>query len=65
MNTDDFQIQSEIIVLFLLCFLSNFLHPFQTSAEFVAQMNGYKQDVTKKVCGKFQAPLNVELSDLP
>ena len=28
-------------------------------------MNGYKQNVSRRVCGKFQAPLNVELSDLP
>ena len=37
----------------------------QTSDEFVALMNGYKQNLTRKECGKYQVPLNVELSDLP
>merc|ERR1712243_503645 len=36
-----------------------------TTEEFVAVMNGYKHNVSRKVCGHFQAPLNVELSDLP
>ena len=37
----------------------------QTSDEFVALMNGYKQNLTRKECGKYQVPLNIELSDLP
>ena len=28
-------------------------------------MNGYRRNLTRSFCGKFQAPLNVELSDLP
>ena len=28
-------------------------------------MNGYRHNVSKSVCGKFQAPLNVDLTDLP
>ena len=28
-------------------------------------MNGYKQNVSRSVCGKFQGPLNVDLKDLP
>lgn len=36
-----------------------------TSQEFVAVMNGYKQNVTKSVCSKFNPPMNVKLTDLP
>ena len=42
-----------------------FYHLFQTTEEFVAVMNGFKQNVSRQVCGKFQAPLNVDLGDLP
>ena len=38
---------------------------FQTTEEFVAVMNGYRRNISSSVCGKFQAPLNVEVTDLP
>jgi hypothetical protein len=38
---------------------------FQTNKEFVAMMNGYKQNVSRSVCSKFTPPLNVNLGDLP
>lgn len=36
-----------------------------TTEEFVAQLTGYKQNKSASVCGKFMAPMNVELSGLP
>lgn len=36
-----------------------------TTEEFVAVMNGYRRNISRSVCGKFQAPLNVEVTDLP
>ncbi|XP_045184526.2 procathepsin L-like [Mercenaria mercenaria] len=36
-----------------------------TNEEFVSVMNGFKQNATKKVCGKFNPPMNVDLSSLP
>lgn len=36
-----------------------------TSEEFVTTMNGYKMNVSKKICGKFMVPLNVDLGELP
>lgn len=36
-----------------------------TNREFVAVMNGYKQNVSASVCGHYTPPMNVDLSDLP
>ncbi|XP_060582685.1 procathepsin L-like [Ruditapes philippinarum] len=36
-----------------------------TNKEFVAMMNGFKQNVSRSVCSKFTPPLNVNLGDLP
>lgn len=36
-----------------------------TTEEFVATMNGFKQNVSKTVCSKYTPPMNVKFTDLP
>lgn len=36
-----------------------------TTEEFTSMMNGYRVNASRRICGMFRAPMNVELSDLP